>query len=170
MSMARKLYCTFSSHKAWCAMLPCLAHMQDGANIAARPRQAYYSHALLKPYVVFDVSAGRDAAAGRGKQSAGSGADGQAIAGSRWNLAEVNLALALFQALRKTLLERVEAAAKKGGFGPAECRVGILSPYRRAFQICAALHSEKATFVCWCSAHEVHRREARGAWSSVSAL
>lgn len=45
---------------------------------------AFYSHALLKPYVVFDVAAGRDAA-------------GAGVGGSRYNLAEVNLALALFQ-------------------------------------------------------------------------
>jgi hypothetical protein len=67
---------------------------------------------------VFDVSSGRDAGC-----TVASG-------GSRFNVQEANLALALFQELRKLLVSRAEAARLVGGVGPEECRVGILSPYR----------------------------------------
>ena len=91
--------------------------MQDGANIAARPPMPFYGEPLFKPYVVFDVAAGRDAG-------------GPAAGGSRYNVAEINLALALFQELRKFLVQLFEEAVANGTEGPPACRIGVLTPYR----------------------------------------
>jgi hypothetical protein len=90
--------------------------MQDGPNISARVAMPFYRLDLFKPYVVFDVSGGRD--------------EGSAATGSRYNLAEVNMALALFQELRNFLVSLCEEAMTNGTPGPPACRIGILSPYR----------------------------------------
>lgn len=60
--------------------------VQDGKSVLERPAHPIYKHDLFKPYVVYDVAAGRDEA----DTSAGG-------SGSRFNLGEINLALALFQ-------------------------------------------------------------------------
>jgi len=78
----------------------------------------YYDHGLLKPYVIFDVAAGRDAQQGGG--------------GSRFNLAEVNMALALFQELHAFMLAAHERALREGGPLPPPCLVGVIAPYRCA--------------------------------------
>lgn len=83
----------------------------------ARPMMQFYAHDLFKPYVVYDVSHGRDRTA-----SAGSG--------SRWNLDEINMALALFQELRQYLVQLMQKSAKEGTARPQPCTVGIITPYR----------------------------------------
>jgi hypothetical protein len=93
-----------------------LGVMQDGANISARIAMPFYRLDLFKPYVVFDVSGGRD--------------EGSAATGSRYNLAEINMALALFQEIRNFLVSLYEEARGNGTAGPPACRIGILSPYR----------------------------------------
>jgi hypothetical protein len=92
--------------------------LQDGAEIVARKPPAFYSQPLLKPYVVFDVASGRDAAA-------------VAAGGSRYNVAEVDLALALYQELRKVLNAKAAEAAARGMPSPPDYKVGVLSPYKR---------------------------------------
>ena len=93
--------------------------VQDGHSVTARPMQQFYAHDLFKPYVVYDVSHGRDRTA-----SAGSG--------SRWNLGEINMALALFQELRQYLVSLMQKAAKDGTPRPQPCTVGVITPYRCA--------------------------------------
>lgn len=111
--------------------------MQDGDNIAAREAPVFYAERLFKPYVVFDVARGTDAAAAAG--------------GSRYNLAEVRLALALFEELRKLLVMRAEAARADGGVGPGECRVGVISPYRCALPRCPRhVHALSSRHRCCC--------------------
>jgi len=61
--------------------------VQDGRSVLERPVLPIYKHNLFKPYVVYDVAAGRDEA---DTSAAGGG-------GSRFNVGEINLALALFQ-------------------------------------------------------------------------
>lgn len=65
-----------------------LCAVQDGRSVLERSVLPIYQHNLFKPYVVYDVAAGRDKADNVG-----------ASAGSRYNLGEINLALALFQVL-----------------------------------------------------------------------
>jgi hypothetical protein len=74
----------------------------------------FYEHDLFKPYVVYDVAEGRDAAGG-------------GVGGSRYNLGEINLALALFQELRKFLISLMQR-----GLRPPPCQVGVITPYRCA--------------------------------------
>lgn len=91
--------------------------VQDGHSVTARPMMQFYAHDLFKPYVVYDVSHGRDRTAAAGS-------------GSRWNLGEVNMALALFQELRQYLVTLMQKAAKEGTPRPQPCTVGIITPYR----------------------------------------
>jgi hypothetical protein len=99
--------------------------LQDGHSVTARPMMPFYAHDLFKPYVVYDVSQGRDARGG----------GGGAPLGSRWNLEEVNMALALFQELRQYLVQLMAQAAKDGTPRPPPVTVGIITPYR-----CARTH------------------------------
>lgn len=106
--------------------------MQDGHSVTARPMMPFYAHDLFKPYVVYDVSEGRDRTGGHG--STGSG--------SRWNLGEVNMALALFQELRQYLVQLMAKAARDGTPRPPPVTVGIITPYR-----CAPPHACAACMV-----------------------
>ena len=83
-----------------------------------RPQMPFYEHNLLKPYVIFDVDSGREQQYGDG--------------GSRFNVSEVNMALALFQELFNFLTQKQREAIQQQRPGPPPCLVGIITPYRCA--------------------------------------
>ena len=84
--------------------------LEDSASVKSAPDEPFYAVPSLQPYLVFDVSAGRDAR-------------GPGAGGSVHNLAEAALAAALYAKLKASLPA-----------GAAAGRVGIVTPYRRQKQ------------------------------------
>ena len=84
--------------------------LEDSASVATAPDEPFYAVPSLQPYLVFDVSSGRDAR-------------GPGAGGSVHNLAEAALAAALYAKLKASLPA-----------GAAAGRVGIVTPYRRQKQ------------------------------------
>ncbi|KAL3156802.1 hypothetical protein ABBQ38_001073 [Trebouxia sp. C0009 RCD-2024] len=86
----------------------------DGESVLveASSKEPIYDHGLMKPYVFFDVSAGRETRQG---------------SGSLRNQDEADLAAALFFELRSVLME----AHRQKKEGLKATRVGVITPYRQ---------------------------------------
>jgi len=89
--------------------------LEDAPSVRAALPEAYHSHRLLQPYLVFDVSGGREQRGGGG--------------GSMSNAAEAELAACLFMQLRRTLQESA-ARRPPGAPPPPPVSVAVITPYK----------------------------------------
>lgn len=89
--------------------------LQDGQNIKNDKFHEFYSHSLLKPYVLFDVSMGQHE-----RQNSG----------SLQNQMEADMAAALFRELRDWLIKRMGDLKTEGKPPLRSVRVGVITPYK----------------------------------------
>ncbi|GAB4815852.1 hypothetical protein N2152v2_002898 [Parachlorella kessleri] len=85
----------------------------DAPSITSQPDEAFYEHAVLKPYVFFDVARGQE------QRRLGGG--------SVSNKAEAELAACLFYELRSFLVSLAQQDPSKV---PRPVTVGVITPYR----------------------------------------
>ncbi|GAX75224.1 hypothetical protein CEUSTIGMA_g2668.t1 [Chlamydomonas eustigma] len=101
--------------------------LQDGRSVLETPPAAFYDAevGLLKPYVVFDVERGREMSHSRSKR----------------NLAEAEMAAALFLELKCEVEVQERKAVEAGKPKPPPVQVGIISPYRAQKELIRDLFS-----------------------------
>lgn len=90
--------------------------LEDAPSVRAAPAEPYHAHPLMRPYLLFDVAAGREQRQGGG-------------GGSLSNAAEAELAACLFLQLQGAL--RAAAAARPRQAPPLPpTSVAVITPYR----------------------------------------
>jgi len=117
--------------------------LEDAPSVVELPPEVYHSHALFKPYAVFDVARGKE----QRRQGPG---------GSLSNAAEAELAACMYASLRIQLLELQNTAyatsSAKGlslPSSPDKVSVAVITPYREQRAVL------RQTFISVCGSADV---------------